>query len=76
MRSSCAEFASNGLEGARIEEIARKAGTSKQLVYYYFGNKTGLYRATLEDISERLIRIKARVNLRIHILDVENRLNE
>lgn len=43
-----AEFAAKGLAGARVDAIARLTATSKHMIYYYFGNKEGLYRATLE----------------------------
>jgi AcrR family transcriptional regulator len=42
------EFADNGLSGARVDQIAEKTRTSKRMIYYYFGSKEGLYRATLE----------------------------
>jgi TetR/AcrR family transcriptional regulator len=42
------EFAARGLEGARVDQIARRAKVNKQLVYYYFGSKDDLYRAALE----------------------------
>jgi TetR/AcrR family transcriptional regulator len=42
------EFAAKGLEGARVDQIARRAKVNKQLVYYYFGSKDDLYRAALE----------------------------
>jgi len=42
-----AEFAENGFAGARINEIAEKTQTSKRMLYYYFGDKRGLYRETL-----------------------------
>jgi AcrR family transcriptional regulator len=42
------EFAENGLSGARIDEIAAKTRTSKRMIYYYFGDKEGLYRRVLE----------------------------
>ncbi|WP_370737897.1 alpha/beta hydrolase fold domain-containing protein [Aquimixticola soesokkakensis] len=41
-------FARSGLSGARIEEIAHRTETSKRMIYYYFGDKDGLYRAVLE----------------------------
>lgn len=44
-----AEFAASGLSGARIDEIAAKTKTSKRMIYYYFGDKAGLYRAALEE---------------------------
>lgn len=42
------EFAAHGLSGANINEIARKTSTSKRMIYYYFGDKEGLYCAVLE----------------------------
>jgi len=42
------EFAERGLEGARVDKIASRAKANKQLVYYYFGSKDGLYTAALE----------------------------
>lgn len=44
-----AEFAANGLSGARIDEIADKTNTSKRMIYYYFGDKEGLYGRVLEE---------------------------
>jgi AcrR family transcriptional regulator len=43
------EFAANGLSGARIDEIAAKTNTSKRMIYYYFGDKDGLYGRVLEE---------------------------
>lgn len=43
------EFAANGLGGTRIDEIAAKTATSKRMIYYYFGDKEGLYRHVLEE---------------------------
>ena len=42
------EFSAKGLTGARVNEIAARAGVNKQLIYYYFGSKEDLYRAALE----------------------------
>lgn len=42
------EFVENGLSGARIDEIAARTTTSKRMIYYYFGDKQGLYIAVLE----------------------------
>lgn len=41
------EFAEYGFAGARVNRIADRAGVNKQLINYYFGGKTGLYRALL-----------------------------
>ncbi|MCM2293120.1 TetR family transcriptional regulator [Allorhizobium sp. BGMRC 0089] len=42
------EFSENGLSGARIDEIAARTRTSKRMIYYYFGDKEGLYQHVLE----------------------------
>ncbi len=46
--AAAAEFADKGLFGARVEEIAARTATSKHMIYYYFGNKDGLYSAVLQ----------------------------
>lgn len=43
------EFARNGLSGARVDEIAARTKSSKRMIYYYFGDKDGLYLAALEN---------------------------
>lgn len=48
------EFVENGLSGARVDEIAARTATSKRMIYYYFGDKEGLYRAVLEEMYERI----------------------
>ncbi len=37
------EFAAKGYAGARVAEIARRAGVNAQLIAYYFDGKQGLY---------------------------------
>lgn len=46
------EFSSNGLAGARTEQIAEAAGVNKALLYYYFRSKDELYQAALETVVE------------------------
>ncbi|CAN5767604.1 TetR family transcriptional regulator [soil metagenome] len=41
------EFSAKGIAGARVDAIAEAAGVNKQLVYYYFGSKDGLFREIL-----------------------------
>jgi TetR/AcrR family transcriptional regulator len=43
-----AEFARYGLSGARTEAIAKGAGVTTAMIYYYFDNKEGLYQAVLQ----------------------------
>lgn len=53
LRVAVEEFATHGLSGARIAEITRRTATSKRMIYYYFGDKEGLYRAALESEYRR-----------------------
>ena len=43
-----AEFSRNGLSGARTEAIAKGAGVTTAMIYYYFQNKEGLYKTVLQ----------------------------
>src|SRR5579864_4226151 len=42
------EFAEEGIEGARTDAIARRAGVNKALIHYYYKDKQSLYGATLD----------------------------
>jgi AcrR family transcriptional regulator len=41
------EFSAHGLAGARIDDIAERAGANKRLIYAYFGSKDDLFDAVL-----------------------------
>ena len=57
------EFAQNGLAGARVDEIAARAGVNKQLVYHYFGDKDALYLDVLEWVYEEKRTQERKLNL-------------
>jgi AcrR family transcriptional regulator len=57
------EFAENGLSGARIDEIAAKTKSSKRMIYYYFGDKDGLYLKVLEEAYSRVRATEATLDL-------------
>ena len=56
-------FAAKSFSGARIDEIAAETETSKRMIYYYFGDKEGLYLAVLEDAYSRIRGIEATLTL-------------
>jgi TetR/AcrR family transcriptional regulator len=48
------EFAANGFDGARVDEIAKSAAINKRMLYHYFGKKENLFREVLRrKIAER-----------------------
>jgi len=48
------EFAEKGLQGARVDQIAERAGVNKRMLYYYFGQKDDLFLAVLERTYEKI----------------------
>jgi TetR/AcrR family transcriptional regulator len=63
LTAAIAEFAAKGPAGARVDEIARRAGVNKQMVYHYFGNKDDLFRAALEEVYGRIRARERALNL-------------
>lgn len=62
LEAAFVEFGQSGLAGARLDDIARRAGVAKGTIYLYFPNKEALFRemvqaatiAALEAAEERL----------------------
>jgi AcrR family transcriptional regulator len=48
------EFAKRGFDGARVERIARRARVNKQLVFYYYHSKRGLFQAAVSQAARDL----------------------
>jgi AcrR family transcriptional regulator len=48
LEAATQEFTAKGLNGARVDVIASRAGVNKRMIYHYFGGKEGLYLAVLE----------------------------
>jgi AcrR family transcriptional regulator len=46
--AALAEFAAKGLAGARVDEIAARAGANKRMLYAHFGSKEELWLTVLE----------------------------
>jgi AcrR family transcriptional regulator len=47
-------FGERGYMGASMDELSRRAGVTKPVVYELFGSKEGLFRACLERWADRL----------------------
>lgn len=58
-----AEFAQHGLTAARTEAIAAKTGVAKSMIYYYFKDKEGLYRAVLARSHADLLQAAQKLEL-------------
>lgn len=52
--AATAEFARRGLDGARVDQIAKRARANKTLIYTYFGSKDGLFQAVIERAYQEL----------------------
>jgi AcrR family transcriptional regulator len=52
-----AVFGQRGFHGASMEEIARRSGITKALLYQYFGSKDGLCEATVDRAVARLFAV-------------------
>lgn len=63
LKAALHEFASEGVAGARTDEIARTANVNKALLYYYFQDKESLYGAVIDDVFQ---------NMRTRLLTVLN----
>jgi AcrR family transcriptional regulator len=48
-------FASKGLAGARMQEIADEAGINKALLHYYYRNKEKLFEQVFEEAIHKLL---------------------
>jgi TetR/AcrR family transcriptional regulator len=54
LEAATIEFATKGIGGARVDEIAARSGANKRMIYHYFGDKQGLYLAVLERTYEEI----------------------
>jgi AcrR family transcriptional regulator len=54
LKQATEEFARIGFEGARVDRIAERSRVSKNMLYYYFKSKEGLFVAALERMYQSL----------------------
>ena len=57
------EFTLAGLGGARVDQIAKRAGINERMLYYYFGSKEGLFRTALENAYLKLVEAEHSLHL-------------
>jgi TetR/AcrR family transcriptional regulator len=48
------EFEEKGMEGARMQDIADRAGINKALLHYYFRTKDKLFAAVFEKLAKKM----------------------
>ncbi len=52
--SAAATFAQKGYAAATVREIVKAAGVTKPALYYYFGNKEGIYLELMREAQSKL----------------------
>jgi TetR/AcrR family transcriptional regulator len=59
LRAATPLFEAAGEHGTTIRQVAAAADVNSQLIYYYFGDKDGLFRAALEAVADRVSELLA-----------------
>jgi len=54
-------FAARGYDGVAVDEIVAAAGVNKRMIYHYFGNKDGIYRAAVNHVFANLQVLETKV---------------
>ena len=63
LRAAIKVFAKYGFDGGSVEKISRAAKSVDRMIYYYFGNKEGLFVAALEEIYRRFNEAEAALRM-------------
>ena len=66
LRAATKVFARYGYEGGSVEKISQAAKSYDRMIYYYFGNKEGLFIEVLEDMYRRMNEAELKL-----VLDIE-----
>ena len=56
-------FAKYGYDGGSVEKISKAANSFDRMIYYYFGNKEGLFIEVIEGIYRRMNEAESRLKL-------------
>lgn len=65
LRAAIRVFAKHGYSGGSVEKISKAARSYDRMIYYYFGNKEGLFVAVLEDTYRRFNEAEAAIDLNL-----------
>lgn len=63
LKAGIAEFSRHGYGGATVERIVHRAKRNERSLYYHFGNKEGLYVASLEYLYQKQMLAERALNL-------------
>jgi len=63
LAAASTEFAERGLNGARLDVIAKRARTTRAMIYYYFGGREALYLTALEDAYRNIRAAEAHLDI-------------
>ncbi len=63
LEAAIAVFTEKGLDGARVDEIAARAGANKRMLYAYFGAKEELWLAALEAVYAAMRAEESRIDV-------------
>ena len=50
LEAAAGVFSEGGFSGARVDEIAERAGVNKAMIYYHIGNKDALYAEVIQNV--------------------------
>jgi TetR/AcrR family transcriptional regulator len=71
LKAARKDFSEKGLAGARVRDIAHRAGVNKAMIYHYFADKDALYLAVLEAAFDDIRRRERSLQLE-HLEPVES----
>lgn len=61
LEAAAAEFAELGYDGARVDNIAKRANVNKALIYYYYRNKEELLDLLLQEMITQVMDLIAKL---------------
>lgn len=63
LKAATKVFAKHGYDGGKVDQISKAAKSYDRMIYYYFGNKEGLFVAVLEECYRRFNDAEAELSI-------------